>query len=268
VRRTGPGRRIELVEEGPMTRSTALARSLVVPVLVVVAAIAAGCSPAGPTGAPSTSSGPGPTTGASASPAPGLASEPAATEGPGGGGAIPASCLDGFTAFLKLIEPVTAEYDPGTATLADYSDIDHAVSAKGIEAMDANGGRATYSCPEVGLEFAYFDSSSPWEAILELATVEAPGTFGYLATKHQESLLEVAELSDFSVATCDEAVSRIKDAVSGQMGAGTESVADMAISPGFEILGLYEAYLADVRDGDCPADQLGNDEFEFFGSFG
>jgi hypothetical protein len=179
---------------------------------------------------------------------------------------IPAACVAGFTAYLKAIEPVVAGFDPTTAIFGAFFDADDAAGEKGIELMTANGARATYSCPEVGLEFAYFDSHSPWAAIHAIATAQAPGTEPYLQVKEQVSAIDNAQLSDYDVATCDDAVARIKQEIADQTAAGTDTVDNMSVTEGIDLLGLYKAYLSDVQDGACPADALGNDEFGFIGS--
>lgn|GEM_PF-2264277 len=63
--------------------------------------------------------------------------------------------------YLRTIEPVVAAFDPATGTMGDFYTADDAAGEKGIELMMANGASAIYSCSEVGLEFAYFDSRSP-----------------------------------------------------------------------------------------------------------
>lgn len=216
---------------------------------------------AGPTGGPgSTSPGPGSATGAPP------ASVPPASQGTGSGNVIPAACAAGFIAFLKAIEPVTAGFDPATARLGDFFTTERAVKDKGFELMD--GGYASYSCSEVGLEFNYFDTRSPWPSILELAAAQAPGTVPYMQVNQQVSMIDVAQMADFGVSSCEDAVARIKQAVAGQKGAGNDSAADMPAMAGLELLGLYKAYIADVGEEACPRDVLGNDEFVFFGAIG
>jgi hypothetical protein len=198
-------------------------------------------------------------------PVPGATTASSATSLPttGTGVVIPAACAAGFTDYLKLIEPVVAKFDPKTATLGDFETADDAASEKGLEAMTANGSRATYSCSEVGLEFNYFDTRSPWDAILEIAKAHAPGTVAYLEVNRKVAAIDTAKMSDYDVATCDDAVARIKKAVADQLAAGSETVQDMKIDEGLALSGLYGAYMHDVGDGKCPADVLGNDEFGF-----
>lgn len=43
-------------------------------------------------------------------------------------------------------------------------------------------------------------------------------------------------------------------------------VDDMSVDEGVALLGLYKAYLADVRAGSCATDALGNEEFGFMGA--
>jgi hypothetical protein len=230
---------------------------------IVVSTCGGGTS--GPTGGAQATAG-----GSSPAPAPGASTSTNATPvtGPATPGtvAIPDSCKTGFIAYLKAIEPVVSDFKASTSTFGDFFDVDQAAGEKGIELMTTNGGRATYSCSEVGLEFAYFDSHSPWAAIQEVAAANAPGTVDYLQTHEKVSSLDNAQLSDYSVTTCDDAVSRIKAGVSDTMGAGQETVDDMAVPTGVALLGLYHAYLGQVQAGACPADKLGNDEFAFFGT--
>jgi hypothetical protein len=179
---------------------------------------------------------------------------------------IPDSCAAGFIDFLKAIEPVTSAFDPATATFGDFFTADDAVSDKGVELLLANGGYATYSCSGVGLEFAYFDDSSPWAAIHQVAAANAPGTVAWLQTKEKVSALDVAQLTDYGESTCDSAVARIKQDVADGLAAGNETVDDLSVDEGLAVLGLYNAYIAQVGAGTCPRDQLGNDEFGYMGT--
>jgi hypothetical protein len=72
-------------------------------------------------------------------------------------------------------------------------------------------------------------------------------------------------VTDYGVEGCDAAVAKIKDGVAA---GGADGAEDMALQEGLALLGLYKAYLADVRNEICPRDQLGNDEFDFFGAMG
>ena len=203
-------------------------------------------------------SGPGGTTSTNATPPAGQATQ--AT-----GVVIPAACAAGFVEYLKAIEPVVSGFDPATDKFGDFYAADDAAGEKGIELLIANDSRATYSCSEVGLEFAYFDSRSPWAAIHEIASAQAPGTVGYLQVNEKVSNTEIAAMSDYGITTCDEAVTRIKQDVAAETAAGADSVDDMSVDEGIELLGLYNAYLAQVRAETCPRDELGNDEFGFIG---
>ena len=209
---------------------------------------------------------PGATTNAAQTIGPGATTN--ATPTAGTSVVIPAACAAGFIEYLKGIEPVVSGFHSASAAFGDFFSVDEAASEKGVEIMMANGAAATYSCPEVGLEFAYFDTRSPWSAIHEIAAANAPGTIAYLQIKELVSAIDTAELSDYGVVSCDDAVARIKKGVADETGAGTESAEDMDVDAGLALLGLYRAYLADVRDGACPADALGNDEFDFFGAIG
>ena len=77
--------------------------------------------------------------------------------------------------------------------------------------------------------------------------------------------IDVVKVTDYGVEGCDAAIAKIKDGVAA---GGAGGAAKMALKEGLALLGLYRAYLADVRNGVCPPDKLGNDEFEFFGSMG
>ncbi len=240
--------------------------SRLLPLVVVVLAACGG----GPTATP----GPGQTTAVGQTPGPAATAGPAATVGPGatllpppGGVTIPEACAAGFVEYLKAIEPVVSGFDPATSTLGDFFTTDQAASEKGVELLVANDGNATYSCSEVGLEFAYFDARSPWAAIHQVASANAPGTEPYLQVNERVAALDNTQLSDFGAATCADASGRIKEAVSGLISAGTASAEDMPVEAGIDLLGLYRAYLNSVADGTCP-DVLGNDEFDFFGSIG
>ena len=123
-------------------------------------------------------------------------------------GAIPAECAAGFTEYLKEIEPIVAGFDPATAKVGDYYAVKDAVGEKSREALEANDYEATYSCSEVGLEFAYFDSRTPWAAVLVIATDQAPGTAAYLEATQEVSAMDVGQMTDYGAATCDEAVAR------------------------------------------------------------
>lgn len=188
--------------------------------------------------------------------------------GTGNSGALPAACAEDFAKYLADIEPVVSAFDPATATLGDVSTADQAVNEKSIELLMANDSRAPYSCSEVGLEWAYFDSNTPWDAVLALAASTAPGTVGYLTAVRDMAAIETAKVTDYGVDGCDAAVASIKERVAAERSGGTAGAADMPLQDGLALLGLYKAYLADVRNGVCPRDVLGNDEFGFFGSIG
>jgi hypothetical protein len=221
-----------------------------------------GCGGAAATTLPGQPTNPAQTTGTGATVEP-----PATGQATGAAGVvIPASCAAGFIEYLKAIEPVVAGFDPATDTLGDFFAADDAAGDKGYELLTANDSRATYSCSEVGLEFNYFDSRSPWAAIHEIASANAPGTVGYLQVNERVSAIDIAEMSDYGVATCDDAVARIKKGVADATNSGMATVDDMSVDPGIALLGLYNAYLAQVREELCPRDALGNDEFGFMGA--
>lgn len=220
-----------------------------------------GCGAATPTNPAQATTGALPTTGGQATGTTPTAAPGQSTTAPGV--AIPAACLAGFTAYLKLIEPVVADFDDATSVFGDFYGVDEAANEKGIQAMTANGGRATYSCSEVGLEFNYFDAKSPWPAILELAAAQAPGTLSYLQVKQKVAAIDNAVMADYGVASCVDAVARIAKGVADASAAGEQQVGDMSVDAGLALFGLYGAYLSDVQDGKCPPDVLGNAEFDF-----
>ena len=179
---------------------------------------------------------------------------------------LPANCAAGLAAYLVAIEPIVKSFDPAKATLGDLASADNATSEKAYELLDANGGRATYSCSEVGLEWAYFDSKTPWDAVLAVAADAAPGTVPFLTGLRATKALDEAELSDYDIAGCDEAVAALKKRIADQMSAGTKEVDAMPFDDGVALLGLYKAYIRQVQLEVCPRDALGNDEFGFIGS--
>jgi hypothetical protein len=155
-------------------------------------------------------------------------------------------------------------FDPATATLRDLETADEAVREKSLELLRANDSRAPYSCSEVGLEWAYFDSRTPWDAVLAVAGAAAPGTVAYLTAVRDLAAIDVAKLTDYGVDGCDAAVADIKERVAAERAGGADHVREMPIQEGLALLGLYKSYLAEVRAEVCPRDELGNDEFGFF----
>lgn len=234
------------------------------PLLMMVLLIGCSQTPGGAaTGADSTAPGSpgGPTAGAPSS----AASPPASASNTG---VLPAKCAEGLAAYLVAIDPIVASFDPAKATLGDLTRTERATSEKAFELLDANGGRATYSCSEVGLEWAYFDSNSPWDAVLAVAADAAPGTVAYLTGLRTTTSVDVAKLADYGIAGCDAAVKAIKDRVADQIASGTKGIGEMPFDDGVELLGLYKAYIREVQTEVCPRDALGNDEFGFVGSLG
>ena len=193
---------------------------------------------------------------------------PAATTAPASpstGAAIPASCATGFTDYLRKMEPAVAAFDPAADSFADLQGFEEAARMVGLDILTTSG--ATYSCSEVGLEFAYFDSRSPWPAIFEIANASAPGTVPYLEVVEELSANDNGTIADYGAATCEDASSRIKAGVSGLKASGAASAREVAVEAGLELLGLYKSYLHAVAGGTCP-DVLSNDEFNFFGAIG
>jgi hypothetical protein len=195
-------------------------------------------------------------------------SAPAGSPAPSAAGGLPADCAEGFAAYLVAIEPIVSGFDPATATLGDLDTMDQAVQEKDYELLDANDSRATYDCSAIGLEWAYFDASSPWETVLPFAEDEAPGTVAYLTALRDWKALDEATLDDYDIPHCDAAVNSIQERVAGQTTTGVFGVEEMPLADGLQLLGLYKAYLEEVRNEVCPRDQLGNDEFDFFGVMG
>jgi hypothetical protein len=181
---------------------------------------------------------------------------------------LPADCAEGFAAYLVEIEPIVSGLDPATATLGDLDTLDQAVHARSIELLQANDSRATYDCSAIGLEWAYFDASSPWDTVLTFAADEAPGTVAYLTALRDWKGLDEATLADYDIPHCDAAVNSIQERVAGQTTSGVAEVSEMPLDEGLDLLGLYRAYLEEVRNEVCPRDELGNDEFDFFGVMG
>ena len=231
-------------------------------ILVVGCGGAASSAPAAePTAASSAPSGP---TGSAATAAPGGPSGPA-SEAPSASaaGALPAECAEGLGAYLVAIEPLVSGFDPGSAKLGDLQTSGEAVRSKSMELLKANDSRAPYSCSEVGLEWAYFDSDTPWDGVLAVAASKAPGTVGYLTAVQGEAALDVTPVSAYDVKDCDEAVASIKKRVAAQMSKRVSGIEKMTFKDGLALLGLYKAYMRDVQNEVCPRDALGNDEFDF-----
>jgi hypothetical protein len=245
--------------------------------LAVLAITLLGCS-ASPGAAPSVGAAassapaasaeePAPSVDAGASPAP-SAEASSAPSSAAGGAALPASCAEGFAAYLRQIEPIVSSFDPADATLGDLSTTKQAVQEKSVELLMANDATAPYSCSEVGLEWAYFDSNTPWDAVLVVAGDAAPGTVGYLTAVRDMAAIDVSKVTDYGVEGCDAAVASIKERVAAELSGGASGAEEMGIANGLALLGLYKAYLRDVQTGACPRDALGNDEFDFFGRMG
>lgn len=229
-----------------------------------MAVIAAGCGGAGGVDTSSTASGGLVATQPTPADAPTTTPRVAAStteDSPVGG--LPAGCAEGFAEYLGQIESVVVEFDPASANVGEYFRFDDAVSDKSIEILTANDYAATYNCSAVGLEWAYFDYNTPWDLVIEFATVNAPGTVAYLETTNRLSATDNGVMSDYGVASCDDAVAGIQKAVADQKTAGNTTLAHMGLDEGLALLGLYNAYLGEVRENTCPRDVLGNDEFGF-----
>ena len=240
--------------------------------VLVIVLMLAGCSAtpgAAPTdGPPAGSSAPSAPSGSSAPGETALPPSPASSQAAGNAGVLPGACEAGFAKYLTEIESIVSAFDPATATLGDLSTADQAVQEKSYELLAANNSTAPYSCSEVGLEFAYFDSNTPWDAVMAVASTAAPGTVAYLTAVRDMAAIEVAKVTDYGVEGCDAAVASIKERVAAELSGGADGGEDMGLKEGLALLGLYKAYMADVRNEICPRDELGNDEFGFFGSLG
>ena len=243
--------------------------------VLVIVLVLVGCS-----GSPGTAPTDGPAAGSSAPSAPSGSSAPGETAAPpspasaapsaaaGNTSVLPGACADGLAKYLTEIESIVSSFDPATATLGDLSTADQAVQEKSYELLSANDSRAPYSCSEVGLEWAYFDSNTPWDAVMAVASKAAPGTVAYLTAVRDMAAIDVAKVTDYGVEGCDAAVASIKKRIAAELSGGAEGGEEMGLKEGLALLGLYKAYMADVRNEVCPRDELGNDEFGFFGSLG
>lgn len=239
-------------------------RRILMSVMAIVLVACSGAAPGGSTGASDAPTVAPASADAGVSSEPSSAPAPAAEASPtggGGAGALPAECAEGFAAYLTAIEPIVAGFDPAQATLRSLEDLGQLVHMKDIELLDANGSRATYDCSAIGIEWAYFDATSPWATVLGFAGQAAPGTVAYLTAVRDEQMIDVAEVTDYGVDGCDAAVAAIKEQVAAH---GDTTAGELPLTDGLPILGLYKAYLRDVGEGLCPRDALGNDEFDFF----
>ncbi len=231
-----------------------------------------GCSGAAgsatPTGEQTAGSSP-PSEAPGGSPAPSVeasaASEPPAASAATG---LPAACAEGFAKYLVAIEPLVSAFDPASGSLADLFSAEEAARSKSMELLTANDSRAPYSCSEVGLEWAYFDSDTPWDAVLAIAADTAPGTVAYLSGLQATSAFDVNTLSVYGIEGCDDAVASIKESVAAEMGDGLTRVDEMPFGDAIALVGLYRAYMREVQNEVCPRDELGNDEFGFMATAG
>lgn len=238
-------------------------------VLVLVLAGCGGAPGAGgsgaavtPSSAPSVAGAPAASDG-SAAPATSAQPTEAAAPSEAGAAVLPADCAEGLGDYLKAIQPAVSGFDPASSTLGALLDADMATKEIAIDLLQANDSRAPYSCSEVGLEWAYFDSGSPWEAVLAVAATSAPGTVNYLTGLRALASHDVEPMITYGVSDCDTAVKTIKDAVADHVSADTERIVDMPYQEGIALLGLYEAYMHEVQNEVCPRDELGNDEWDF-----
>ena len=177
---------------------------------------------------------------------------------------LPAACAKGLGEYLVAIEPVVSTFNPAKDTLGDLYSADERAGEKAYDLLSANNGQAPYSCSEVGLEWAYFDPRTPWEAVLAVAGDTAPGTVEYLKALRTSKALDEAKLADYGIDGCDAAVSSIKKTVKGAP-KDVAAVDEMDFAEGIDLVGRYNAYMHEVQDEVCPRDQLGNKEFEFMG---
>ena len=235
-------------------------RSLLPLVVILILMLAACSGSAAPGGSQVTNA---PTKAPDATEAAG--SVPAASDEPSGAATtvLPAECAEGLGKYLVAIEPLVAKFDPAKDTLGALYKAEDAAGDKAYELLQANNSTAPYSCSEVGLEWAYFDAHTPWDAVLVVASGAAPGTIGYLHALRDHAALDEAVLADYGIDGCDGAVSSIKKDVKAQSKKKVSGVDDMAFQDGVELLGRYNAYMHDVQDEKCPRDALGNNEFDF-----
>ena len=96
-----------------------------------------------------------------------------------------------------------AKFDPAKDTLGALYKAEDAAGDKAHELLQANNSTAPYSCSEVGLEWAYFDAHTPWDAVLVVASGAAPGTVGYLHALRDHAALDEAVLADYGIDGCD-----------------------------------------------------------------
>lgn len=86
---------------------------------------------------------------------------------------IPQECIDAFVGYLQALEPFLKGFDPATATMADFE-------AFGTELEPAT---ATYTeaSANAGCDKLNIDASddATFQAIIEIAQREAPGTVAY-----------------------------------------------------------------------------------------
>jgi hypothetical protein len=242
--------------------------------LVILAIMLAGCSGAAGSAAPTDEGTSAPTATSSeapdGSPAPSVEASAANPEPPAASAAtaLPAACAEGFAKYLVAIEPLVSAFDPASGTLADLFSAEEAARSKAMELLTANDSRAPYSCSEVGLEWAYFDSDTPWDAVLAIAADTAPGTVAYLSGLQATSAFDVNTLSVYGIEGCDDAVASIKESVGAEMGDGLTRVDEMPFGDAIALVGLYRAYMREVQNEVCPRDELGNDEFGFMATAG
>lgn len=237
-------------------------RRLLPPLVAMLMILLAACSgSAAPGGSQATNA---PTKGSDATGA--ARSAPAATDEPSGAATtvLPADCAEGLGKYLVAIEPLVAKFDPAKDTLGALYKAEDVAGDKAYELLQANDSTAPYSCSEVGLEWAYFDSRTPWDAVLGVAGDAAPGTVGYLNGLRATAALDGAKLAEYGIDGCDAAVSSIKKDVKARS-KKVSGIDEMAFQDGVELLGRYKAYMHDVQDEECPRDALGNDEFDFMG---
>ena len=244
--------------------------SVVVIVLVLVACtVSPGAAPTeGPAAGSSAPSAPPASSASGETAVPPSPASAAPSAAAGNTSVLPGACEAGFAKYLTEIESIVSAFDPATATLGNLSTAEQAVQEKSYELLSANNSTAPYSCSEVGLEFAYFDSNTPWDAVMAVASNAAPGTVAYLTAVRDMAAIDVAKVTDYGVEGCDAAVASIKKRIAAELSGGAEGGEEMALKEGLALLGLYKAYMADVRNEICPRDELGNDEFGFFGSLG
>jgi hypothetical protein len=152
---------------------------------------------------------------------------------------LPEECRSALADFLRQVEPVVADIDWDTATLADFERINLELEDEG-EIFD----QTTEECGD----FDFASDEESMQAMIEFAEEEAPGTVGWL-----EFIGEIAFAGDTDTGvamTCEEAIAYFDDLIAG----GATTMNDLPVS---ELAGVTAAL--DVVTTDCDFEVM--DEF-------